>query len=115
VGDDAVARGPLTQAQAAAVLMEHMAVVCVVGGVVMAVVVLLGGGHVLLRVGACWHGDGRRCCWHGAGGVAMAMVLLRHGVGSGAADTAPVALLLFTGVVVQQPGYFLLYKRAYIL
>jgi hypothetical protein len=59
---------------AAAVLMEHMAVVCVVGGVVMAVVVLLGGGHVLLRVGACWHGDGRRCCWHGAGGVAMALV-----------------------------------------
>mmetsp|Transcript_70599 Transcript_70599/g.142158 ORF Transcript_70599/g.142158 Transcript_70599/m.142158 type:complete len:82 (-) Transcript_70599:232-477(-) len=41
---------------------------CVVGDVAMAVVVLLGGGggHVLLRVGACWHGDGRRCCWHGA-------------------------------------------------
>jgi hypothetical protein len=36
-----------------------------------------------------------------------------HGVGSDAAGTVPVALLLFTGMVVQQPGYFLLYKRAY--
>jgi len=86
------------------------------GGVVMVVVELLGcgGGHMLLRVGACWHDDGRRCWWHDARGVAMALVCC-HGVGSDAADTAPVALLLFTGVVVQQPGYFLLYKRAYKL
>ena len=58
----------------------------VVGGVVMAVVVLLGcgGGHVLLRVGACWHGDGRGgaggiwrwwCC-HGVGFVAMALEVM---------------------------------------
>jgi hypothetical protein len=87
---------------------------CVVGDVVMAVVVLLGGGggHVLLRVGACWHGDGRRCWRHGAGGVAMALVLLRHGVGSDTSDTALVALLLFTGVVVQQPGWLFPFVQA---
>ena len=51
---------------------------CVVGGVVMAVVVLLGrsGGHVLLRVGACLHGDGRRCWWHGAGSVVMVLEVM---------------------------------------
>jgi hypothetical protein len=59
----------------------------------------------------------------GAGGMALAVLPWRwfccHGVGSDAADTAPVALLLIIGVVVQQqqPGYFLLYfyKRAYKL
>jgi hypothetical protein len=55
----------------------------------------------------------------GAGGMALVVLPWRwfccHDVGSDAADTVPVALLLFTGVVVQQPGYFLLYKRAYKL
>jgi hypothetical protein len=91
---------------------------CVVGDIVMVVVVLLGGGggHVLLRVGACWHGDGRRCWRHGAGGVAMALVCCAT-----ALEVIPptrrwwLCCYLPAWLFNNLAGYFLLYKRAYKL